>query len=146
MKCLAIKIFARIFLQLPVIYNCNSTHSYNRNIWVDIPSYISILSDRQWNQILFNLTILTLSSTEIFFSVWQSEILWPSKHNQHFTIWVCRPFGNEYVANISCRVLSVLFCYSLISFSMIDASGLNASCVLVSSHLYKINKFMLFSL
>ena len=21
-------------------YNCNSTHSYNRNIWVDIPSYI----------------------------------------------------------------------------------------------------------
>ena len=21
-------------------YNCNSTHSYNRKIWVDIPSYI----------------------------------------------------------------------------------------------------------
>ena len=33
MKCLAIKIFAWIFLRFPI-------HCYNRKIWVDIPSYI----------------------------------------------------------------------------------------------------------
>ena len=41
MKCLAIKMCAWNFLQLPIQkYNCNSTHSYNRKTCVDIPSYI----------------------------------------------------------------------------------------------------------
>ena len=42
MMCLAIKSFAWNFLQLPIKKkkNCNSTHSYNRKIWVDIPPCI----------------------------------------------------------------------------------------------------------
>ena len=41
MKCLAIKITASNFYNSQFKkYNCNSTHSYNRKIWVNIPSYI----------------------------------------------------------------------------------------------------------
>ena len=41
MKCLAIKIFAWKFLQPPVQkIKFNSTYSYNRKTWADIPSYI----------------------------------------------------------------------------------------------------------
>ena len=44
MKCLAIKMFASNFLQLPIQkYNCNSTHSCNRKIWFDIPYAIFFL-------------------------------------------------------------------------------------------------------
>ena len=41
MKCLAIKIFAWIFFNFQFKKcNWNSTHSYNRKVWVGIPSYI----------------------------------------------------------------------------------------------------------
>ena len=46
LMCLTIKIFSWNFLQLPIQkYNCISTHSYNRKIWVDIPSYNIFLLD-----------------------------------------------------------------------------------------------------
>lgn len=42
-KCLAIKFFARIFLEFGFKkYNCKSMDSCNRKIWLDIPSYTSL--------------------------------------------------------------------------------------------------------
>ena len=41
MKCLAVKICIKFFANSQSKkYNCNSTHSCKRKIWVDIPSYI----------------------------------------------------------------------------------------------------------
>ena len=41
MKCLAIKFLHEFFYNSQFKkFNCNSTHNYNRKIWVDIPSYI----------------------------------------------------------------------------------------------------------
>ena len=38
MKCLAVKLLHEIFYNSEFKkYNCNTTHGYNENIWVDIP-------------------------------------------------------------------------------------------------------------
>ena len=73
MNCLAIKIFYNSQFKK---YNCNSTHSYNRKIWVGIPSYIIFL----WLQFQnFSLTCITAS--------------WFSKFTHHFKQW----FGGRHV-------------------------------------------------
>ena len=66
MTCLAIKIFAWNFCNSQFKkYNCNSTHSYNRKIWVDIPSYIIFL----WFIAILNELVTG------FFPFWTQSIL-----------------------------------------------------------------------
>ena len=68
MKCLAIKIFASIFYNSKFKkYNCNSTHIYNRNSQVGIPSYII------FHQIALSINIPYWNSFFDFFKILQIE-------------------------------------------------------------------------
>ena len=68
MKCPTIKILHEIIYSSQFKkYNCSPMHSYNRKIWVGIPSYVTF----PWTETQTNIT-------DILFLIWNKQLSWSS--------------------------------------------------------------------